>query len=119
MVEVVLLIIYAIGSTWYNIHQSEVIGKLTSDRDQYQTLAEGCQRDRQRERTAERDAANTAEVRRTESTKVVEAHRQRSNERISHSSDTCATTPVGDLANSVVDGQRRLVEELRQFGVQP
>jgi hypothetical protein len=58
LLELVLLAVYAIGSTAYNIHQAKEIGELTSARDGFRNAAVQCGTWREKQREDDQAAAD-------------------------------------------------------------
>ena len=115
---ILALSLYSGGTTWYIMEQSEEIGVLTSERNGFKNVAEACSRDGEQERTNVRQAASTRAVIEEANNSAIEQYRYESRNSIQSDSNSCLITPVGDISNSMVDAQRRLLEELRSNRLQ-
>lgn len=114
VIESIILAFYAAGVTWFAWNQNGEIGRIESERDGLKHAVQYCQRDEQRARFNERAAADTRVDIEDATEQAVAQSRQRGRDAVQDAGDACLATPAGDLANSMVGNQRRLMEELRQ-----
>ena len=114
VIETIILSLAFGGSVAYNIKQSEQIGELTSDRDQFKVIAEGCSHDVKRERINEIDAVN----RRSSSELSTEQANAEYNKQLSSilqvDSVDCIRSDAGNLDDGILDAKGRRLEKLRE-----
>lgn len=113
------VVLYGLLSTGLNFWQSNTIGELTSDRNNYRNIAEHCTKDGEQERRSASLEASRREIRKTKDESAYQQYRHRSNEVLQSDSRKCLDIVAGDLADGLVDAQRWYIKELSTNRVQP
>ena len=119
LVESAIIGIYAIASTWFNIHQSGVIGGLEVEIEQLEPIARECRikggADHERAIHAANDRSNAEQA----ATDATERARAVTAGVVENHSVPCAATPVGRLGSVVHEQRARLFEELHGVQASP
>ena len=118
--EAILLALYALASTWFNVQQAGEIGELTVARDQYKAVADKYANNSEHERIDEINAIEQRVAIEKSTGSASSEYYKQLVDLLQMDNLDCLGSDARDLDDGILDAKRRHMEKLREnWGLLP